>query len=52
MDYQHGLHRLYIEVANGKVPFVAWWLMNPSSIYEDAGLIPDLTKWVKDLALP
>ena len=25
---------------------------NPTSIYEDTGLIPGLTQWVKDLALP
>ena len=26
--------------------------MNPISIHEDVGLIPDLTQWVKDLVLP
>ena len=27
-------------------------VMNLTSIYEDGGLIPDLTQWVKGLALP
>ena len=27
-------------------------LMNPTSTHEDLGSIPDLTQWVKDLALP
>ena len=33
-------------------PAVAQWVMNPASIHEDAGLIPGLTQWLEDLALP
>ena len=35
-----------------RVPIVAQWLMNPTRNCEDSGLIPGLTQWVEDLALP
>ena len=33
------------------VPIVAQWLTNPTSIYDDVGLIPGLDHGVKDPAL-
>ena len=34
------------------VSFVVQRLTNPTRIHEDAGLIHDLTRWVKNPALP
>ena len=33
------------------VPIMAQWVENPTSIYKDVRLIPDIAQWVKDLAL-
>ena len=44
---QGGIRNLTLGVST-----VAQWVKNPTSIHEDAGLIPGLAQWVKVLALP
>ena len=35
-----------------RVPIVAQWVENPTSIHKDADSIPGLTQWVQDPELP
>ena len=40
------------EIANSRGSFCGTVEANINDIHEDEGLIPGLTKWVRDLALP
>ena len=43
---------MFIKVNRRGVPVVAQRVKNPTSVHEDAGLIPGLPQWVKDPASP
>ena len=50
---QHQIsHLLSVQKEVVGVPFMAQLLTNPTRIYEDVGLMPDLAQWVKDPVLP
>ena len=40
-----------LRIAFKGVPFITQQLMNPTRIQEEAGSIPGLAQWVKDLAM-
>ena len=53
MDLQKPLFEtIPLKIIEYGFPVMAQWLRNLTSIPEDAGLIPGLAQWVKDLALP
>ena len=46
-----GMVKNRIKIIDQGVPFVVQQSTKPTSIYEDAGLIPGLAQWVKDPVL-
>ena len=55
-DIQNIIRKYYEHIYANKfeilgVPLMAQRVKNPTSIHEDAGLIPGLLQWVRDLEL-
>ena len=44
--------KMQIETNEGSSLVVAQQVMNPTSVHEVAGLIPELAQWIKNPALP
>ena len=38
---------MLFKLRNTRVPVIAQWVKNPTSIYEDADSIPGLAQWIK-----
>ena len=51
LNYQ-GTPHPFFKMKKLGVSFAAQWVMNPTSIHDNLGLIPGLAQWVKDPSFP